>query len=1129
MRRIPITTTILIAIAFLLWLYIFSPLKPMKKAFAYISATSTTKPTPTTNPQRSSSTNNAIDPTLLAAIIAGGSTLTAAIIAGAVVIYQVRHTIDSEHKRQAEQLRHEEEILRLQRELEVQSRAKEQEEQREDTKAENLRIAALLAKTNEERLELYRKALHTDPRISCLQILSMSRPLNVADIYVRVRLHEDARLSYELDPILLTAESEHDPNALLRAGEKFLESRVISGLDPDEAIRRYTHCVIVGDPGAGKTTLLKYLALKAADKQLTGLPDIPIHISLHSFVNSGFRDLLDFTSTIWDERYGFPQADARIYMDDILKKGQAILLLDALDETVTGLSPDEAESSYKRVADAIVQLKTRYSQSPIVVTARKAGYQGRAPLVGFTELEVLDFRQEDIEQFVNKWFVRYQDPHKQANAVDLNTRLERNLRIRALGANPLLLSLIVLVYEAQLDLPDRRAKLYERCIDILLTEWDTSRSIQRRREFKPEYKQQLLEELAWHFHLKGQRYFPDSEVKAVIGEFLPAVGLPAEQNGKVLEEIANENGLLKAQAQGWHGFLHLTLQEYFVAKYVTDHHKLEELLTHRGDPWWEEVIQLYAGQTPDASSLLQKLLRQGNEEALREDLFHTNLILAGRCLAARPTIRQTFLRQEVTSRLFDLLTTTPYSLTREQVANTLAAIGGIEVNAGLLKLLSDQHLSIFIRKSSAQAIGQLGDRSVVPELLRLLFDQQLSPGVRQSIALGLGQLGDRSVVPKLLQLLLLPNQHLDTGILWSCAQALGQLGDRSVVPQLVSLLSDRHLSIDVRKSIASALGQLGDSSAIPTLLRLLSDQHLDSDVRQSIASALGELGDRSVVPQLVPLLSDQHLDSDVRQSIALILGQLGDRSVVPQLVPLLSDQHLDLDVRQGIASALGELGDRSVVPELLRLLSDQHLDLDVRQRIALILGQLGERSVVPELLRLLSDQHLDLDVRQGIALALGELGDRSVVPELLRLLSDQHLDLDVRQRIALVLGQLGDRSVVPELLRLLSDQFLSSYVRWSIAYTFSRLGDRSVIPDLLQLLSEQKLDLDVFQEVTRTVERLVYDEATVEALANLSQTLSAPALKHIIYRALWTISLQLRVRVLAADRSAGKQIEIAKW
>jgi predicted NACHT family NTPase len=64
--------------------------------------------------------------------------------------------------------------------------------------------------------------------------------------------------------MLRTAEEARDPNALLRAGKASLERRASSALDPEEAIRRYRRCVIVGDPGAGKTTLLKFLALKAA-------------------------------------------------------------------------------------------------------------------------------------------------------------------------------------------------------------------------------------------------------------------------------------------------------------------------------------------------------------------------------------------------------------------------------------------------------------------------------------------------------------------------------------------------------------------------------------------------------------------------------------------------------------------------------------------------------------------------------------------------------------------------------------------------------------------------------------------------------------------------------------------------
>ena len=37
----------------------------------------------------------------------------------------------------------------------------------------------------------------------------------------------------------------------------------------------------------------------------------------------------------------------------------------------------------------------------------------------------------------------------------------------------------------------------------------------------------------------------------------------------ILDEIAAQYGLLKVQAHGWYGFLHLTLQEYFAALAAT--------------------------------------------------------------------------------------------------------------------------------------------------------------------------------------------------------------------------------------------------------------------------------------------------------------------------------------------------------------------------------------------------------------------------------------------------------------------------------------------------------------------------------------------------------------------------------
>ncbi len=1078
---------------FLLAYLVLMSLASMHSGMVYAHASSSLAiitPTATATASSSSGGSGGFDPAIIAAFIALGGGIIVAFVGGGFGIYQMRRNAliqkdivklqqDLQKQAQDEQLRlqHQQaqEIARLQHELQEQALTKERERQREETKEAAALAAMQRATTQEQRVQAYRDALRADPRIARLQILDMERPLEVTSIYVRVRLHQEIRLQYDREEVLLHLDTQNDPNAFFKVRHARLEQRVSSALEPDAAIRTHKRCVIVGDPGAGKTTLLKYLALKSVENQLPGLPDIPIHIELNAFASSGYQDLLDFAAQRWETRYGFPKTDARAYMEEQLRAGQAWLLLDALDETVIGETVQQADASYRRIADAIEQVATRCHQAHIVVTARKAGYHQHARLTGFTELEVLDFRTEDMQQFIRSWFDCHPQPSKYATAPDLIAKLARAPRIQALAANPLLLSLIVLVYEEQLDLPDRRAELYHRCVETLLTKWDTSRDIRRVREFKPERKRQLLEVIAWHFHLQGQRYFPESELLTIIAGFLPAIGLLPEQNARILEEIAAENGLLKEQAQGWYGFLHLTLQEYFVAQYATEHQELDTLVRHRSNPWWEEVILLYAGRVADASPLLERLLGQGNSNALREDIFWTNLILAGRCLATRPTILHTTLRNDILTRLFQALVQSPYALARKRLAEVLAEIGGKETNAHLLWLLADKQNDLDVRESIAQALGTLGERSVVSDLLRLLTDEQGDSRMRKGIAQALGMLGERSVVPDLLRLL--TDEQGDLAMRWHIAQALGMLGERSVVPDLLRLLADEHCDPELREGIAQALGMLGERSVVPDLLRLLADEQGDSWVRCFITEALEMLGERSVVPDLLQLLTNEQGNSRVRCFIAQALGTLGEWSVVPDLLQLLADEQQGSNVCGSIAQALGMLGERSVVPDLLRLLVDEHRDSNVRGSIAAALGSLRERSVAPDLLRLLADEQGDWNVRMSIAEALGSLRERSVAPDLLRLLADEQGDWNVRGSIAEALGSLGEHSVVPDLLRLLADEQRAFSVRGSIAQALGKLVESEAdILSMIKLLSMQSIADDVYEalwNITRREECII--------------------------------------------------------
>ena len=1096
-----------------------------------------------------------LDPTIIAALIGLGGVVVGALIAGGVAVYQTRRSarLQDVQNKQAQEMAHiqhlqAQEIARLQQTLQEQAQVAERKRQREEMNAETVLAAMLHATTRAERVQAYRDSLRADPRIARLQILDMERPLEITHIYVRVRLHQDTKMRYVAD--LAREEALSDPNALLKSNQLYLEQRVSSALDPEDAVRTYTRCVIIGDPGAGKTTLLKYLALRSVEQQLSGLPDIPIHIELNAFVSSGYQDLLDFAAVHWESRYGFARNDAHSYMQEQLQAGNAWLLLDALDETAIGETAQQADASYKRVTEAIMQQATRFHRAAVVVTARKAGYQQRRRLSGFTELEVLDFRPEDIRQFISAWFADRPRPSRYATAADLQKRLERNPRMQALAANPLLLSLIVLVYEEQLDLPEQRAELYNRCVETLLTKWDTSRDIRRLREFEPARKRQLLERVAWHFHLQGKRYFPEHELLAVIADFLPAIGLSPDRHTRILQEIAAENGLLKEQAQGWYGFLHLTLQEYFVAQFVTDYQHVEDLLEHRGEPWWEEVFLLCAGCMPDASPLLQQLLN------LREDIFFTNLLLAGRCLAARPkAILQRNLREETISRLFQTLTTCPYALVHSGCAEALAEIGGGEVNTKLVELLADEKIDGSVRRNIASALGELGERTVAGRLVELLPDEKIEVSMRMRIAEVLGELGDRKVADRLVELL--PDEKIDVYVRVSTAYALGELGERRVANKLVEMLADEKIDVSVRVStagalrdigdmvvenilyllsdnkidvsvlcrIAETLGELGEQRAIDKLVEMLADEKIDVFERWSIAEILGDSGERRVANKLVEMLADEKIDISVRTWIVYALGKLGEQTVVDKLIGLLFDEKINAGVRWSIASTLGELGERRVADKLRELLSDEKMDVNMHWSIVYALGKLGERRVADKLVGMLADEKMDVDVRMRIAEVLGELGEQTVADRLVELLADEKINVSVRENIANALGELGERTVADRLVGMLADEKISTGIHESITNALRELGERTVVDKLVGLLANEKVNASVRGSIIGVLATIANDERTVRVLAMLYEN---KEFSHTAYAASWKVSQRGGMRVFSVDVPNGKRIEIVK-
>src|SRR6266581_601030 len=308
---------------------------------------------------------------------------------------------------------------------------------------ENRRQRMLRAVSDDERLSLYCEALLADPRTTMLQILDMQRPLEVARVYVPLRISQERQRVYDA-PVSAEESTEttiaDDPNVWIEEERQRRERSVEVIYDPEKAIHTFPRCVIMGGPGAGKTTLLQHLAIMAAQRSMVGMPSLlPVYVELQSFVRSGLHDLLDFVSTTWEGAYAFPAQQARLLLANYLEEGKALFLLDALDETVVGETPEAAQQSYEAVSQTILTIAADYPKASMVVTIRKASYRQHKPLVGFTALELMDFRFEDVKQFVHNWYDATHDLHAEEKSADLIKRLDANSRLQTMAANPLLL------------------------------------------------------------------------------------------------------------------------------------------------------------------------------------------------------------------------------------------------------------------------------------------------------------------------------------------------------------------------------------------------------------------------------------------------------------------------------------------------------------------------------------------------------------------------------------------------------------------------------------------------------------------------------------------------------------------
>jgi tRNA A37 threonylcarbamoyladenosine biosynthesis protein TsaE len=338
-----------------------------------------------------------------------------------------------------------------------------------------------------------RQKVHDDIHNRCgtMRVLDMEQPIGIDDIYTNVNILEklSGRRRLGLNELLQDCDLENFDRFVL--GQ--VRNRRVPGL---EAVERYNKLMILGKPGAGKTTFMKRLATLCNQGEFQA-QRVPVFVTLKEFAEAlGKPDLQAYIANQW-QTCGVAEANAITAV--LLSQGNALVLLDGLDEV--------QEDDHDRVLQTIQTFTDQYRHCQFVMTCRIAARE--YTFQQFTEVEVADFNDEQIAEFANKWFKAKQDPEKSESFIQ---RLEANKPIQELATNPLLLTLLCLVFGEAADFPENRAELYKEGLDVLLKKWDAKRNIERDQVYKKlslKRKEDLLSQLA----LIGAENFYQSHVR----------------------------------------------------------------------------------------------------------------------------------------------------------------------------------------------------------------------------------------------------------------------------------------------------------------------------------------------------------------------------------------------------------------------------------------------------------------------------------------------------------------------------------------------------------------------------------------------------------------------------------------
>lgn len=371
-------------------------------------------------------------------------------------------------------------------------------------------------------------------RHGMIKVLKMSKPMDLESIYVNVKC---------LGNLVRDYYDENLENKYRESKQRRFNFRDDGKKDGLLLANQEQYLMVLGDPGIGKSTFLRKVGLEALKGKQGSYqhPLTPVLLELKNFKENEIN-----IQALIEEEFkicGFPNVEKNI--SNKLEKGELLILLDGLDEVPT--------ANVYNVIEKIQDFVDRHHKNRFILSCRTAA---RTHLQRFTDIEIVEFDDQQIQSFIEHWFSSELDRKNETakNCWELLQK-EEYKSAKELAHTPLLLTFLCLVYDENQSFPTNRSRLYQDALRILLEKWSAEKRLPNRglvyENLSIEQEEILLSEIAYQNFVADKLFLEKREVVKQIKDHLKQnLNAPQHLDGeKVLKTIEIEQGILVERAR----------------------------------------------------------------------------------------------------------------------------------------------------------------------------------------------------------------------------------------------------------------------------------------------------------------------------------------------------------------------------------------------------------------------------------------------------------------------------------------------------------------------------------------------------------------------------------------------------